>query len=125
MRLTLFITITVAISFTIRVICNGIWVQFILNWSFRYPFEAIFYTTIEIIPICLILWLMLKSGFRFNPNRNQNAFKPLIAQVHYEGSQNYIINDEDLPESGREHDDYEDDDDDEGSAEETPGGIFD
>jgi uncharacterized membrane protein len=108
MRLTLTITIIVAISFTIRVIVNAIRQPYIEKWSFKYPFEVIFYTGIEIFPIALLLWLMLASGFR-RVTKDVAAFKPLIAQadvIYTDGESDYDTADEDEPVD-------------------TPGGIFD
>lgn len=113
MRLTLIITIAVAISFAIRVVVNGLWV-FIRQKPYHYPFEVGFYTVVEIAPIGLLLLLMLVSGFRRIIN-NHSDFKPLIAQADIA-----FTDDEDA-------DGYNSagDDDDAEEPIDTPGGIFD
>jgi len=119
MRLTLIITIAVAISFAIRVVVNGLWV-IIRKKPYHYPFEVGFYTVVEIAPIALLLLLMLVSGFRRIINKSHSDFKPLIAQADIA----YTDDEERYNTAG---DDDDDDDDDEEDAEpvETPGGLFD
>lgn len=73
MKFTLIIAILISITFFIRVIINAIWTRFIVNWKYRYPFEASFYFVIEFIPITLLLALILKFGFR--PTDKNNATK--------------------------------------------------
>lgn len=111
MRLTLTITIIVAISFTIRVIVNAIRECCIATWEYRSPFEAVFYTVVEVVPIALLLWLMLASGFRIYPTKDVTSSRPLIAQAD-----SYMTDEE-------YQTDFEEGD--EEPTEDTPGGIFD
>lgn len=79
----------------------------------HYPFEVGFYTVVELVPIALLLWLMLASGFR-RITKPHSAFKPLIAQAGYEHTDDEM----DYNSSQEEFDDDE-------PEEDTPGGLFD
>lgn len=83
MRLTLAITIVVCISFSIRIVVNAIRSYYIENWSFRYPFEVIFYTFVEVFPIIILLSIQLASGFRFEKKKS-SFYRPLITEIHEE-----------------------------------------
>lgn len=109
MKLTLIITIVVSCSFTIRVVVNACWNLIRSRW-WHYPFEVCFYTVVELVPIGLLLWLMLASGFR-RITKPQSTFKPLIAQAGIENTDDEA--------------DYESGDDDLEPTEDTPGGLFD
>lgn len=65
MKLTLLLTITVLISFCIRIIVNGLWPHVIVKWKYRYPFEACYYFFIEVIPIAMLLYFNIKNGLKY------------------------------------------------------------
>ena len=113
MRLTLIITIIVSCSFAARVTVNACW-HLIRKLSWHYPFEVVFYTIVELIPIALLLWLMLASGFR-RITKPQSSFKPLIAQAGFDQT------DDEGDYNSAAEDDFEDEE----PEEDTPGGLFD
>lgn len=112
MRLTLIITTVVSVSFAVRVTVNACWHLIRRHW-WHYPFEVVFYTIVELVPITLLLWLMLASGFR-RITKPQSAFKPLIAQAGFEHTDDEM----DYNSSQEEFEDEE-------PEEDTPGGLFD
>lgn len=91
---TLATAIVVSVSFVIRVVVNALWARFIINWTYRYPFEATFYTLIEIVPIVILLFFMLKYGFR---GKNRSKTPLLNATYDFKTeSQSLILSDDQI-----------------------------
>lgn len=61
-RRILITAVIVTVTFIIRIVVNFIWPGYIHPWAYKWVFQAVFYTVIELVPIVLILWLLVERA---------------------------------------------------------------
>jgi hypothetical protein len=55
------ITIIITVSFAARVTVNVLWPTHIHPWAYKWIFQAVFYTLVEVVPVFLIVWMLFSS----------------------------------------------------------------